>query len=383
MRRYQILLAVALTTGCTGRSYDVANPVVGPVPPRRAAAAEQYAQLELSESSDIVQVKLENEPLLMTTVVATVNGRPILAGDVLEPFESRLNEMRPKLTEAQFREAQLSIIKRDLPRLMEQTLLAEAIRSKLTKDQLDTVERQVDIYFEQDIQDLKQRLKVSSLAELEHAMQQQGMSLSTRRRMFGERLLAGEYIKAKVGNSDPPISRQELLDDYQKRLEEYATPTQIKWQQLQISVAKAGNRAKAAARMELALAELREGTSFDEVVRKYSDGPLATNGGHWDWTQPESVANSDIRKALETLKEGQVSPVLTSDNFLQLVKVTGRRDASHTPFGEVQEKIRQKLIEERRAAKAKAVVQELKAAAVTTSIFGDDFFLNSLETNVD
>lgn len=381
MRRNLILLA-ALTLGCSGRSYDVANPVVGPIPPRVSGAAEKLADSEGAAKSDIVQVKLENEPLSMTTVVATVNGRPILAGDILEQYESRLSQMRPKLTDSQYREAQLSIIKRDLPNIMEQTLMADAVRSKLTKDQLEAVEKQLDVFFEQEIDRLKERFKVKSLAELEHELQQQGASLSTMRKMFGERQLAGEYVRARIG-TDPPISRHELLEEYQKNLKDYAVPLKVKWQQLQISVAKAGNRAKAAAQMELALAELRGGTSFDEVVRKYSDGPLAANGGHWDWTQPESVANTDVRKALETLPAGQMSNVLTSDNFLQIVKITGRQEAGHTPFGDVQEQIRKKLIEDRRSVKAKQVVEELKNSAVTTSIFGDDFFINSLQAKAE
>lgn len=381
MRRNLILLA-ALTLGCSGRSYDVANPVVGPIPPRVSGAAEKLADSEGAAKSDIVQVKLENEPLSMTTVVATVNGRPILAGDILEQYESRLSQMRPKLTDSQYREAQLSIIKRDLPNIMEQTLMADAVRSKLTKDQLEAVEKQLDVFFEQEIDRLKERFKVKSLAELEHELQQQGASLSTMRKMFGERQLAGEYVRARIG-TDPPISRHELLEEYQKNLKDYAVPLKVKWQQLQISVAKAGNRAEAAAQMELALAELRGGTSFDEVVRKYSDGPLAANGGHWDWTQPESVANADVRKALETLPAGQMSNVLTSDNFLQIVKITGRQEAGHTPFGDVQEQIRKKLIEDRRSVKAKQVVEELKNSAVTTSIFGDDFFINSLQAKAE
>lgn len=381
MRRNLILLA-ALMLGCSGRSYDVANPVVGPIPPRVSGAAEKLADSEGAAKSDIVQVKLENEPLSMTTVVATVNGRPILAGDILEQYESRLSQMRPKLTDSQYREAQLSIIKRDLPNIMEQTLMADAVRSKLTKDQLEAVEKQLDVFFEQEVDRLKERFKVKSLAELEHELQQQGTSLSTYRKMFGERQLAGEYVRARIG-TDPPISRHELLEEYQRNLKDYAVPLKVKWQQLQISVAKAGNRAKAAAQMELALAELRGGTPFDEVVRKYSDGPLAANGGHWDWTQPESVANADVRKALETLPAGQMSNVLTSDNFLQIVKITGRQEAGHTPFGDVQEQIRKKLIEDRRSVKAKQVVEELKNSAVTTSIFGDDFFINSLQAKAE
>ncbi|MCA8995785.1 MAG: peptidyl-prolyl cis-trans isomerase [Planctomycetaceae bacterium] len=376
MRRISPLLALVIFTGCSGRSYDVADPVVGPAPPRVADADLISEEADTSEESSIVQVNYEDGPLLPTAVVATVNGRPVLAGEVLEQYEGKLRQMRPQMGDQKYREMQLAIIKRDLPDIMEQRLMSDAVKAKLTREQLDTVENQLDIFFEQEVDRLKKQFEVESLADLEATLQEQGTSLSTMRRIFGERQLAGEYVRARMGE-DSPVSRQELLEVYQANLDEYSTPAQVKWQQLQISVAKTGSRQEAAAKMELALSELRQGASFDEVVKKHSDGALAANGGHWDWTQPESIANRQVRDVLNELPEDRLSNVIASDNLLQILKVTGRRKAGHTPFGDVQEQLRKQVIEERRAEKAQQIVEELKTQAITTTIFGDDFFLNA------
>jgi hypothetical protein len=43
---------------------------------------------------------------------------------------------------------------------------------------------------------------------------------------------------------------------------------------------------------------------------------------------------------LTELHEGDISRVISTDNFLQVVKVTSRRPARYTPFENIQDKLR-------------------------------------------
>jgi len=51
--------------------------------------------------------------------------------------------------------------------------------------------------------------------------------------------------------------------------------------------------------------------------------------------------------------------------------VNDRQDAGYKPFGEVQEELRKQIIDERREARAKAIVDELMQTAVVETIFDD------------
>ncbi|MCA9088868.1 MAG: peptidyl-prolyl cis-trans isomerase [Planctomycetaceae bacterium] len=370
LRHLYLLTLILLVNGCAGKTYKVDNPVVGPPPPRMVDA-EQYAQVETVTSGDIQQVgynKSSDEPLRSTDVVARVNGTPILAGAVLEPYSTRLAQVSSQMTKVQIREAQEKLIQRDLDRFIEQTLMADSVKSKLKPEQLEEIEKQLDHFFQLQTEEMKKQAKVETLADLEGALQDQGLSLASMRRMFGERQLASEYVRAKVGDP-PPITPEQLKAEYKAHLEEYSQPAKVKWQQLQISVTKHGSRQATAKVMDQALAELQSGVDFDTVVKKYSDGPLAANGGHWDWIQPESIANPKVRAAVEKLEVQRLSDVLVSEGSLQVVRVTGRREARYTPFEEVQDAIRQRLDKEWKEQRAQAIIDELKEKAVIETMF--------------
>jgi len=400
MPRLFILLLILLVAGCGTKNYNVANPVLGPPPPRvqdaqaRQQQLEQLAQnpkesaedngLKMVSAQEIETVSDESKaPLEMTDVIARVNGKPIFAGDILDQYSVKLDEFRNQMEAGvakgliseekmltKFRETQEMLIKRDLDHHVEQILMADAVRSKLKKEQLEDINHQLADYFEKDyVTGLRKKFNVETTLELESLLQSQGMSLETMRKMFMDQQLASQYIRTKMGE-DPKPSRAELLKLYNSQLEKYFRPMQVKWQQLQINLS--GDSAAARQKMDEAQAALQSGTSFDDVVKKYSDGPLKDNGGHWDWTQPESVANEDVRKILQKMKAGETSPVLSTGSSLQIVKVTARREAGHQPLDEVQEDLRQQIIGEFREQRAKIVVSEIRSKAVIETIFDHD-----------
>lgn len=373
MFRITICLAVIISVGCSQHRYDVADPVVGPPPPRRQGFdAVAYQENDDNESQLQLTSYTADESIPMTEVVARVNGTPILAGVVLEPYAAKLAAASKKLPASEIRKAQEMLLEKNLPAQIEQTLMVDAVKAKLEKEQYDQINEQLDIFFEQEIDRLKGQFKVSNTAELEGLLQSQGMSLVTMREMFGNRQLATEYVRGKMGEQ-APLSRQNLLDEYNRTIEDYAQPEQIRWQQIHLSSAKHGSAAAAQKVMSQAVAELRQGADFSEVVKRYSDGPLKDQGGHWDWTQPTSIASAEVREALAGLQSGQISPVIVDGNTVKLVKITGRKPATYTSFDEVQEKIREQLLTQEREEQAKKVVAELKENAVIETMFDDNF----------
>lgn len=374
MFRIVICLAAVLFAGCSQHRYDVADPVVGPPPPRKqnleqvAYDAEQKTEVQLTSFE-------ADEPIAMTEVVARVNGTPILAGQVLEPYAGKLAEASKKLPPSEIRKAQEMLLQKNLQAQIEQTLMVDSVKSKLQKEQMEQISSQLDEFFDLEVERLKAQFKVSNVAELEALLQSQGMSLVTMREMFGNRQLATEYIRGKMGE-ESPLTRQDLLKAYNARKDEFAQPEQVKWQQIQISITKHGSRDAALEKLSAVIADLEQGIDFSVVAKTHSDGPLKENGGHWDWTQPTSIANEDVRQALSQLSTGEMSGVIESGSSLQIVKVTGRKPATHTPFSEVQEKIRAEIIEKQRSEKAKQIIAELKQDAIIETMFDDGFAQN-------
>lgn len=371
IRGWQPLVFVMLLCGCASKNYKVHNPVVGPAPPR---INNPEAVAELERTAAVSEIELagfntrEAEPLLMTDVVARVNGKPILAGDVLEQYAVKLAGVRNQVSEAQFRQLQEKLAERELPNLIEQTLMADAVRARLKPEQLEGIDGQLGKMFDLQVQELMEQTGSNTVMDLEAKMQEQGLSLVTMQKLFSDRALASEYVRQRVGDP-PPVTPEQLKAAYRERLDSYREPAQVKWQQLQVTKAGGGSLEGARRKLQQALAELERGADFDEVVKKYSDGPLARNGGHWDWMRPEDVANPQVQRALRELPVGQISETIESNNGVQVVRVTGRREETVKPFAAVQDELRKEINQKWREEQAKKIVAELKQTAVIETMF--------------
>jgi len=322
----------------------------------------------VSTSSDAAK------PYEMTDVIARVNGRPILVAAVLGPSRAQVEAIRKKVPPAQFRQIQEQSIREQLPTHVEQAMMVAVMEAKLNADQTKAVNSQIDMLFEKQLDDMRagmeKRLgRACSLADLEADIQSQGMTISVMRKMFGDKALAQQYIMGKLDKAEP-ISRPELLAAYRERVKEFSEAPAVKWQQIQVSFKNFEDAAQARQHAQAALSELRQGASFTDVARKYSDGPDAANGGNWDWTQYESLLN-ELRDPLSKLPVKTPSEIIATPLGLQIVQVVERREMTTMPFQEVQEKIREDIADARHKARIKSILEELRKECVVTTIFDE------------
>lgn len=392
----RICVLLCLLAGCQGTSQVFDNPVVGPPPPRVNAPArvavgpnspetphptddpQQFALLQYTASAKDSQEKtpVTGQP---GAVAARVNGQPILVSEVLQPYAPQLAHFRAQVSAEEFERMQRNLVKRDLPHYIETAMLVNAVQSQLDADQKLKVQEQLDLIFDEQLREMMRLAEVQSVPELEAKLKAAGSSLAAEmqvtgetlaeiRNAFSDRALSAQYLRESVGTIRAP-TRQELLAEYRRRKEEYSFPAQVKWQQLQISYAAHGGTENAILAMARARADLQAGMSFDEVVAKHGDGPLVQLGGHFDWTQPESVADADLRQALEQLKAGEMSGPIEGKSAYMLVKVTESKSARTTPFEEVQDELRKVISERKRQERLKSVVAEIKSKAVIETMF--------------
>ncbi len=380
------LLALLTSVGCNGRSYQVSSPVIGPVPPR-VPASEVAQNTKTSKPKTNASVRAQNagietvshsaaQPLEMTDVIAEVNGEPILAHQVLDKYTPQLNQAKQTLKPEQLRKAQLEMIKKDLPDLIDQTLMVDSVKSTMKPEQLTSVEAQMDKFFEGEVTRLMGVTQTGSPTELEGALQSQGMSLVTLRKNFGDRQLAGQFMRSKMG-TEPTASREEMLALYEKNVAEnvkdFTVASELKWQQIDISYAAHGGVEGAEAEAQKLLEEIRQGTiTFDDAAHDRSDSDLATKGGHWDWTHPESLVDADLKEALTSLELNGISEVIPTKSACVIVMLTGRHEASVVPFSDVQKLLHDSIVTEKKEAIGKVVMEKVKIDAVIHTILEDE-----------
>ncbi|MEZ6067853.1 MAG: peptidyl-prolyl cis-trans isomerase [Planctomycetaceae bacterium] len=384
LRRLAVLLVLSTGlvsfAGCNGFfKKKVDNPVVGPRPPRIAgdqlaesASDATGARVALAEADGgpIRRVSASTSAIQDEDVAARVNGRPIFVSEVLERHRGMLEANRGRVPPAVLEQKRMELIQEDLDSHIEQALALTALYAKLEKEQKDQLQDRLDEFFyEKEIPDLQKKLGVDNLAAVEARMQEAGTTLATYRRVWGERTLAAQYIAEQL--PQVTVSRQDLLAAYHERVDDYREPAQVQWQQCRISNIKNGGQAGARAKLQEVVAELRQGASFGEVIKKHSDGPRASQEGMWDWAQLESLADEKLRRTLGEIEVGQIGPVIEDEQGYRLIKLTGRRDARVQPFEEVQDELREAITRERRAASAQELINKLRSEAHIETIFDE------------
>jgi len=382
----QALAGLSLTLGlygCRGTTKTADNPVVGPRPPR---VQQILAQLDdpsrLTEDGSsgasaadaraaggILQVSASVDVIRDEDVAARVNGKPIFVAEVLERYRGAMEAQRSQMPPQAYHQARRELLQKELDGYIEQALVLDAVRKKFKQEQWDELQQRLEEFFyESEIPDLQKRLEVSTLQEVEVKMQQAGTSLAAYRRVWGDRQLAAQWVREQI--PDPTASRQELLAEYQQRIADYRTPEQVKWQECWIATVKSGGPEGARKRLEQAIEALRGGATFDQVVAQHSDGPQAKDGGHWDWSNLDSLADDRLREALAALQLNQIGPVLESEKGFRLIKLTGRRAAETKPFEQVQNELRESILQRKREVAAKELIAKLRTEAHIETILG-------------
>jgi hypothetical protein len=397
------LVVLCLLAGCQGTSQVFDNPVVGPPPPRVsqpgiAIAAQGPVQDSEGASADpprdpgeIGAARLElatystPDPKSATAfgtpgeVAARVNGTPIFVAEVLQPYAADLERFRSKVSPEEFVRMQQSLVQRDLPHYIETAALVDVVHAQMTDEQKTSVNKQLDLIFDEQLAELMTKSQAQSIPELEakltaagsciaNEMQCTGESLAEIRKSFGNKALSGQYLREAVGAIAAP-TRKELLAEYEKRLKDYSQPTRVKWQQLQVSFAVHNGEDNARLALARARQDLQAGVAFDEVVRKHGDGPLASLGGQWDWTRPDSIADVPLRDALTSLENGEVSGPIQGEKAWMVVEITDRQLARTTPFDEVQNELRTAIAKRKRDDRVAEILKDVMSRAVIETMF--------------
>lgn len=356
------------------------TPVMGEPPPRMNVAADKTwrpRRNSSSKGSGIRQVSRSgkgdlNQQLIGTEIVATVNGTPILAADVLERYQAVFEQARSDgATPEQLRALRERAIKHDLEAHVERTLLAGALKASLPRKNLSKLDETMDSAFKQEIDRLKKVLQVDTKAQVEAKLQEMGTSLANRRDSFANEMMATHYFQEKTKKKKVLLGRPELLNYYNEHLADYRVPAKARWQEIQISYDAHGGRSPANDLLQKAVKELQQGADFDQVAKKYSDGVTARKGGHWDWTQSGSLTDRQIDQWLFNAPLNRIKP-FAGDDAVRLIRVTERTPEHYTPFDKVQAEIERKLKAEARRKIARKVIDDLMRTAVITTIFDGD-----------
>jgi peptidyl-prolyl cis-trans isomerase C len=164
-----------------------------------------------------------------------------------------------------------------------------------------------------------------------------------------ERTLARIYEK-RIQTPTDSTSEKEILLYYQKNIDRYKTPEQIRGRNILVK-----NKAEAEELLKL----LKDGADFGKLAMERSISPTGKRGGTFEWVGKGRMSPA-LEKAAFALEKGKVSEAIATPSGYVLIKVEEKKVSRQLPFSEVKDKVKNHLTSDKQKNAVEKKIKELK-----------------------
>ena len=319
---------------------------------------------------------------ITASVVARVNGQPILAEEVMAAAAPRLAEARSRVTAEQYPAAQTEIFADELENIINRELILQDASNRVKGRGLEQLREAANKDFDKNLRKQREQLGLKTDEELRLWYQQRGISLEEARRQKERSFVAMEYIRNLIRNEIDAIDREQMLEYFRQNSKEFDRPERVVWQWIWVDIDKFTNEDPpeskkfvkdfAAARRyaEMVAGKLkavRTPEEFNALVEQYAHGPSQRNQGQGEGQMRGEIRPVELEKMLFGLQPGQVGPVIETPTGLHVVRVVEHTPGGKTSFEEACPEIKRRLQNKIGLAEYNRTLKELRAKALVES----------------
>jgi peptidyl-prolyl cis-trans isomerase SurA len=240
---------------------------------------------------------------------------------------------------------------------------------------------------------MRKDMKLETMEELEKAATSQGISYEDFKQNMRNQIITQKVIGEEVG-SHLSITKDEEQKFYEEHKSEMERPESIKLSEILIAPAKtaadkpaadksaggdnsqnqdAASEAEKQAAQAAALAaaeakandllkQIRAGASFEDIAKKYSEGPSAAQGGDLGGFKRGSLAK-ELEDKTFAMKSGEVTDVIRTKQGYVILKVTDHQMAGIPPLKDAEPKIQDALYYQKLQPALRAYLTKLREEA--------------------
>jgi peptidyl-prolyl cis-trans isomerase SurA len=330
-------------------------------------------KLSLLASAAVLLVAGLRADNIVDEIIARVNNQIITRSDMEKAKQTNLDELKqrfpsdwqPKWTKAQ------NDILRDL--IDQQLLLARGDELGIT-GQTEVVKR---------LNQLRQQMNLASIDDLETEAKKQGVSYEDFKEQIRISAVTQQVIGQEVGGKIH-ISNEDIQEWYNKHQKELEGPEEVGLSEIMVATQPATQNvedkdkqgaapnkqlpedpakvAEAEAKANQILEQLKKGAKFEDVAKKSSDGPTASQGGSLGNFKRGELAK-DLEDKTFSLKPGENTDVIRTRQGFIILKATSHRPAGVPPVKDISERIREAIYSERLEPAARAYLTKLREQA--------------------
>ncbi|HUI84010.1 MAG TPA: peptidylprolyl isomerase [Candidatus Binatia bacterium] len=304
----------------------------------------------LGASLLLAQAGAGSSDSVVEEIIARVNNSIITRADVRKAREQLFAEAHQQpdtaTAEQQAREHEKDLL-RDL--IDQQLLLQKAQDLGITAD-TELVKK---------LDELRKQMHADSMEDLEKAAEAQGVSFEDFKQNLKNNILTQRVIGQEVGGHIA-VSNQEIQQYYDQHKSQMERPEQVRLSEILISTQttpavknEKGETAlpdtpapevvaQAQAKAQQVYEMLMKGGNFEDLAKKYSNGPTSAIGGDLEYFKRGTLSKQLESKVFE-LQAGQYTePVRTNQGFV-ILKVTEHQNAGVPPLKEVENQIQEQV----------------------------------------
>jgi len=274
------------------------------------------------------------EPVLLDEIVARVNEEIITLTDLKKELRGLRSSLRQENRSPELLEQAFQREKQNLLRTMIQNemLVQRAEEFGIP----DSVEPEVGKILEE----MRKESGIPNMEVLDQYLRQQGSSLEEYRTSLKQRLVIDAFLQQSV-YSKLTLLTPEIEAYYQENIERYTEKAEVELQEI-LFLSEGEDQAQLRKKAQEVLSQLQAGASFEDLAKRLSDGPTASQGGGIGRFKRGSMA-APVEEVAFQLEEGAVSGIIETEYGLQIIKVVSQVPARERPLEEVRSEISMQL----------------------------------------
>lgn len=201
------------------------------------------------------------------------------------------------------------------------------------------------------------RTKFPDREKFLQALTEQGLTEKKLWNRFKDQLMTQKLVMYEV-KSKVSVSPGEVSEYYKNHPENFASNDRVKLKQILIRV---GTRTEEEAKSfaESLVAKLKEGQSFEEMAKNYSEGSEAQEGGEMGWVERGQLMGEIDEKVFNAEADQITDPIHSSLGY-HIFKVIEKEQSVIKPLSDVKDQIQEAIFKEKMRQRLDAWMQGLK-----------------------
>lgn len=293
-------------------------------------------------------------PLVASEVVerilAVVNDEVVTEQDLQYVMAPVIAQYRTSYTGVEFERKASEARQEFLAKVIDDKLiLSEAKRKQVIVDDAEVDEMMTDV-----------RNKFPNRETFLGAIEEQGLTEKKLWNRFHDQIMTQKLVAFEV-KSKISVSPGEVSEYYKAHMDEFQQGDRVNLRQILIRVGARSDEDARAFTEELSQ-KLKNGASFEETAKSFSDGAEAKEGGNMGWMERGQFVG-EIDEKVFALKDGEVTSPIKSTLGYHLFMVVERQKSSVKPIADVREDIQDKIFKDKMRARLGAWIDGLKKNA--------------------